>query len=122
MRHPLLFAPALAISAFALALSGPADAGKADRARAAIATAKGKIDAASAVGVATELPRQHAAAKAALATAEEDLAAGRKEAAIAAATHASEIADSALGETQKRKEAAASVQQSVSQANAEAAQ
>lgn len=120
-------APAVATLALVLAFGAtPAQAaGKADRARAAIATAEGKIQAGDAAGVGTTLPARQAEARHALNTAKEDLSAGRKEDAIAAANRASAIAEAALGEAQKRKEADAqanAAQAAQAQADAAAAQ
>lgn len=102
MRISSLMARGTALSACLMVLATPAFAeGKADRARAAIAEASGKIDAADKAGVASETPHLTAQASAALRAAQEDLKAGHKEDAIAAANHASELADIALGEANK---------------------
>ncbi len=85
------------------AMATPAMAGKADRARAAIAEASGKIDAVDKAGVAGEAPRLTAEAQATLRSAQENLKSGHKETAIKEANHASKLADIALGESQKRK-------------------
>ena len=88
----------------ALLVAGPALAeGKGDRAQEAIARASGKIDAANKLGVGGEVPGMIARAQAALDTAKEDAASGHKEAAIADANHASQLADTALGVAQKRQ-------------------
>jgi hypothetical protein len=79
----------------------PAVAGKGDRAQAAIAEARGKVDAANKAGTAGQVPGLQARAQAALRTAEEDVARGDKEQAIADANHASELADMAIGESNK---------------------
>lgn len=105
------------------AMGGPAQAeGKADRARAAIAKAEGKIQAGDAAGVGTLLPERQVEARHALDTAKEDLAAGRKEDAIARANQASALAEAALGEAQKQKTAGASAAQAEAQAQVDAAQ
>ncbi|MGC7995795.1 hypothetical protein, partial [Salmonella enterica] len=76
----------IAALAAVLAFSSPAFAeGKHERAEAAIAEARAKIDASAKVGATAETPRLQAEAQAALRTAQEDLASGKKEEAIAAA-------------------------------------
>lgn len=85
--------------------------GKADRARAAIAQASGKIEASGKIGVSGDAPRLHAQAQAALRTAQESLASGHKEDAIAQANHASELADMALNQAQRDRTNAAHAQQ-----------
>lgn len=111
--------PAVAGVALAFILASPALAqGKADRARAAIAAAEAKIQAGDTAGVGAALPNRQAEARASLNTAKEDLAAGRKEEAIARANQASTIAEAAIGEAQQRKSAeAASAQQQANDAN-----
>src|SRR4051794_19843303 len=91
MLRKTLFASLLASSAMAMAIATPAQAGKADRAREAIAAAEAKIHTAESIGAGTETPRVTAEARAALATAKEDLAAGHKSPAIAQAIHASAL-------------------------------
>ena len=116
-------APAVATLALVLAFGSPVQAaGKADRARAAIATAEGKIQAGDAAGVSTVLPARQAEARHALNTAKEDLGAGRKEDAVANANRASAIAEAALGEAKNRQEADAAAQQERAQADGAAAQ
>jgi len=103
MKRQHLIKTGTALSACLLMLATPAFAeGKADRARAAIAEASGKIDAVDKVGVGAETPRLTARAAAQLRTAQESLKAGHKEDSIAQAHRASELADIALGEAQKR--------------------
>src|SRR5690242_19262507 len=85
IRRTTLYASLLASSAMALAIATPAYAGKADRARQAIAAAEAKIHTAESIGTSTELPGVTAAARAALATAKEDLADHNKSASIAEA-------------------------------------
>ena len=106
MLRKTLFAPLLAASAMALALATPAQAGKADRAREAIAAADAKIHTAESMGVGSELPHQAADARAALAMAKEKLSAGHKSTSIAEAIRASALADAAIGEMQGRQERA----------------
>ena len=86
----------------ALVFSAPASAaGKHERAQAAIAEARAKIDASAKVGASTQSPRLQADAQAALRNAEERLARGDKDEAIVAAHRASQLADTALGEAQR---------------------
>ena len=90
-------APAVATLALALAFGSPVHAqGKADRARTAIAVAESKIQAGDAAGAGTTLPQRQAEARHALATAKEDLSAGRKEDAVANANRAAAIAEAGL--------------------------
>jgi len=91
----------VAVSALIVMGSVPAIAGKADRARSAIDQAKAKVDAADKVGASMNTPGLTARADAALATAQEDLKSGHKEDAFDAATQASELADTAIGQAQK---------------------
>jgi len=101
MRFPTILA---CVSGVALVAASPAlGQGKKDRAREAVAAAQAKVDAASKVGAAGEVPRLLAQAQAALRTAQEDLAGDHKEQAIADANHASMLADQALGEAQRAK-------------------
>lgn len=105
MLRKTLFAPLLAASAMALTLT-PAYAGKADRARQAIAAAEAKIHTAETMGAATELPERNAEARAALARAREKLNAGKKSTSIDEAIRASALADATIGELQRRKDMA----------------
>jgi len=66
MLRKTLFAPLLAASAMALAVATPAYAGKADRAREAIAAADAKIHTAETMGAGSKMPHQTADARAAL--------------------------------------------------------
>jgi hypothetical protein len=104
MLRKTLFAPLLAASAMALALATPAQAGKADRAREAIAAADAKIHTAETMGAGSAMPHQTADAKAALAMAKEKLSAGHKSTSITEAIRASALADAAIGEMQKQQE------------------
>ena len=101
-----LFASLLASSALAVAVTTPAHADKADRAREAIAAAEAKIHTAESIGTSTEAPRQTAEARAALAMAKEDLAAGHKSTSIESAIRASALAETAIGELQRSKDEA----------------
>lgn len=104
MLRKTFFAPLLAAGAMALALATPAQAGKADRAREAIAAADAKIHTAETMGAGSEMPRQTAEARAALAMAREKLSAGHKSTSIAEAIRASSLADAAIGELQRHQE------------------
>ncbi|QNQ12178.1 hypothetical protein H3Z74_22365 [Sphingomonas alpina] len=120
---------ALCVSALLLSSATPAFArGKTDRAHEAIAAAKAKVDAANKLGASGEVPRLQAQAQAALRSAEEDLAAKRKDQAIAEANRASELADTAIGISERNRNeavnaeraAAADAQQEAAAANARA--
>ncbi|MDB5425498.1 MAG: hypothetical protein JWQ29_2914, partial [Phenylobacterium sp.] len=104
MLRKTLFASLLASSAMALAVTTPAHADKRDRAQEAIAAAEAKIHTAESIGTSTEAPRATAEARAALATAKEDLASGHKSPAIEEAIRASALADTAIGQLQQRKD------------------
>ncbi len=98
----ILNAVSVAAMSAALIFSTPAiAAGKHERAQAAIAEARAKIDASAKVGASVQSPRLQADAQAALRTAEERLARGDKDEAIAAAHRASQFADTAMGEAQR---------------------
>ncbi len=101
MRRPIPIVRGIGFSALLVLAMTPAVAGKGDRAQAAIAEARGKVDAANKAGTAGQVPGLQARAQAALRTAEEDVARGDKEQAIADANHASELADMAIGESNK---------------------
>ena len=88
------------------ALPAVAYAGEAERARTAIAEARGKIDAGDKVGLTAEAADIQGRARAALESAEMRLAKGRKGEAIADAQHASELADMAIVSADKHKVAA----------------
>ena len=96
----------LASSAICLAMAQPAAADKiSDRAREAIAAAEAKIHTAETMGASSETPRDTAEARAALAAAREDFRVKHKEMAIQDAIRASALADTAIGMTQKHKDA-----------------
>jgi uncharacterized phage infection (PIP) family protein YhgE len=105
MFRKTMFAPLLAASAMALTVT-PAYAGKADRAREAIAAAEAKIHTAETMGASSELPHEAADARASLAMAREKLSAGHKSDSIAEAIHAQQLADTAIGVMQRRKDQA----------------
>lgn len=105
MSQIKIVAPLLAATMLAAGMSAPAHAeGKADRARQAIAAAEAKLQTADSLGTAEAQPGETAQARAALAHAKENLAAGHKPEAIDDAIHASALADTAIGTMQKRKE------------------
>ena len=87
---------ALAALVAITALAGPAYAGDQTRAEAAIAAAKGKIDAGDKVNVANQAPELQAQARAELVQAQDLLGNHHKKEAIAAAQHAGELADQAI--------------------------
>ncbi len=101
-----LFAPLLAASALALTVS-PAHAGKEDRARSAIAAAEAKLETAETMGAGSELPRELADTRAALAMAQEHFRADRNAPAISTAIRAQALADAMIGEMENRKKTAA---------------
>ena len=111
MNKSRLVASLLAASALSIAVATPAHAGKADRARQAIAAAEAKIQAAETTGAAADMPRRVAAARAELARAREDLSARRKDEAIETAIHAGALADAALGEARKHHDEALAAEQ-----------
>jgi hypothetical protein len=103
MSRKNLIAPLLAASAMALTVT-PAHAGKADRARQAIAAAEAKIQTAVTLGASTGLPRETAEARATLARAKERLERGDKAESIDEAIRAQAMADTAIGVMQRRKD------------------
>lgn len=122
MKNTRMLASLLAATALVASVSTPALAGKADRAREAIAAAEAKIQAAQTTGAGTELPRHVAEAQAELARAKEALASHHKDEAISTAIHASALADVAIGESQKRKEDAMRAEQDAKASEVMAAQ
>ncbi len=120
MRIVTLLARAAALSAL---LATPALAeGKKDRAQEAVAAARAKVDIAAKLGATGEVPRLQAAAAAALRTAEEDLKQNHKDQAIAGANHAQQLAEEAIGYTQRNQADAASAQVNAASAGTAAAQ
>jgi hypothetical protein len=103
MFRKTFIAPLLAASAMALTVS-PAHAGKADRARQAIAAAEAKIHTADGMGTGANTPVETARAHEALANAKEQLERGDKSEAIETAIHASAMADTAIGVLQHDKD------------------
>ena len=87
----------------ATVLPGVAYAGDQTNAEAAIAEAKGKIDAGEKVGVSDQAPELQAQAREELMSAEAKLSHHHKREAIATAHHASELADQALVAANDRK-------------------
>jgi hypothetical protein len=121
MVRKSFIAPLLAASAISLTAS-PALAGKADRARQAIAAAEAKIHAADMMGAGRAMPHEAADARAALAHAREDLSAGHKEDSINEAIHAQRLADTALGLMQHRQDAAMAAEREAHSEDVAAAQ
>jgi colicin import membrane protein len=111
----------IAASALMIAAT-PALAGDEERARAAIAEAQGKIDAAGRVNANQVSPDAVARAQASLRLAQEELKSGHEQKAIQAAIESQQFADSAIGRTQQRQNAAADAQAgAVADAQAQAA-
>ena len=106
MLRNRLITSLLASSALALAVAAPAFADKKDRAQESIAAAEAKIHTAESLGTGVELPAATAQARAALARAKEDLRSGRKSVSIDESIQAAALADTAIGELQRRKDAA----------------
>jgi hypothetical protein len=122
MVRKTLFASALASGAVILSLAAPAYSGEKDRAEEAIAAAEAKINTAESIGTGVEVPAATAAARAALAMAKEDMASGHKSASIDDAIHASELADTAIGELQRHKDASVAAAHEGERASVAAAQ
>ena len=110
MNRLFVAVPGIAISALLMISPTMVSASKEDRARAAIQEATGKIDAANKIGVAGTSPQLAAQAEASLKAAREDLARGHKTQAIADAIHASQLADTAIGEAQRSRTEAEAAQ------------
>lgn len=121
MSRKTMFARGAAITALMALTAAPAVAGKADRARAAIAKAQAKIDVANKLDVGGAMPAAVARAQAELAHAREDLARGDKEQSISAAIRASQIADTAIGRAHQDQAAAMSAQAADADASVDAA-
>jgi hypothetical protein len=113
------------VAASALMLvAAPAFAGDEERARAAIAEAQGKIDAAGRVKAGDVTPDQIASAQASLKLAQEELKSGHEQKAIQAAIQAQQFADTAIGRVAQRQDATVNAQSAVAadaQADAAAA-
>lgn len=118
----------VALSAMLFASGAAMAEGKADRARKAIAEAQGKIEAANKLAPNGEVPNLQAGAVSSLKLAREDLKSGNKDQSIAEAIHAGELADRAIGVSQRMQSAqadqhaadAAAAQQEAASANARA--
>ncbi len=104
MLGRMFFASLLASTAL-VAATTPVQAGQDERARQAIAAAEAKLQTATTLGTGLSAPYDTAEARAALATAKEKLARGREKAAIDAALQAQSMADAAVIEMQRRKDA-----------------
>ncbi len=122
MSRYFLTLSTVALSSLMLAPSPVVAAGKADRARAAIAEATGKVDAAAKVGTSGDAPRLSAEASAMLRQAKQDLASGHKEQAFDDANRASQLADSAIGVSQRARTEAEQAQRASAENSAAAAQ
>jgi hypothetical protein len=107
--------------ALILAVATPAQAGKKERAREAIAAAEAKLQTAESIGAGVQAPAATVQARAALAMAREDLASGHQSASIEAAIHASALADTAIAELQRRKDASVAAAHEAERASAAAA-
>jgi nitric oxide reductase activation protein len=115
---------ASSLISLSIALSGASPAfagGKNEQATAAIAAAEAKIDAANKVGASGEVPHLQARAGAALRAAKNDLNHGEKDQAILDANRAAELADQAIGESQKAQAGKAAIQQGAAAEAAEEA-
>jgi len=122
MPRKMFFVSLLASSSLALAMTTPAHAGKVDRAHEAIAAADAKINTALSLGAGTALPDRTAEARATLATAREDLSSGQVSPAIEDAIRASALADSAIGEMQRRNDQSVAAAQEAQREGVAAAQ
>jgi hypothetical protein len=122
MFRPGLIARGACISAIVLLTAAPALAGDHERAERAIAAARAKIDAANKVGASGEVPGMIARAQAELAQASEDLHRGHKRLSFDEATHAAQLADTALGTSQQSKIQAERDQRTSAEVAASAAQ
>jgi hypothetical protein len=100
MKSSLFFATTAVLLALGTV---PASAGEADRARAAIAEARGKITAGDKVGASSGAPMLQTEARAALGDAEVLLARGKKTESLAAARRAGELADVAIVNADRAK-------------------
>lgn len=129
MTRAVSISTLLAFAAMPIAANA---AGQADQARAAIAEARGKIDASDKTSSGPEAAALQLRAREALVSAQASLNNGKKETAIADARHASELADLAIAAAEKNKVGAvqdarmdasitaAAAQQSVAAADARA--
>lgn len=122
MSRFFLTLSSVALSASLLAPSPVLAAGKADRARAAIAEATGKVDAAANVGTSGDAPRLSAEAAAMLRQAKQDLASGHKEQAFDDANRASQLADTAIGVSKRARTEAEQAQRASAETSAAVAQ
>jgi hypothetical protein len=129
MRKLGLMMRGMAAASALMLATGPALAGDEERARAAIAEAQGKIDAAGRVKAGEVTPDAIAHAQASLRLAREELKSGHEQNAIRAAVEAQQFADTAIGRAQQRTDATveaqaatvASAQEQAAAANARAA-
>ena len=121
LRTTLLSGATALVASLALATS-PAHAGKTERAKAAIAAAEAKIQTGDTLGVGTDFPARQAEARELVNNAKAQLKTGNKTQAIMTVNRAAAIAEAAVGEAQKRKEARADVQTTKAQVIAADAQ
>lgn len=116
MKRFIHASSAIALGAMLLITTPAMAEGKADKARAAIAEASGKIDAAIKVGTDGDALAIQSQAQEALVLARKELADGHKDEAIIDAQHASKLADTAIAEVARARAANASAQRSQSDA------
>jgi hypothetical protein len=116
MKRFIHASSAIALGAMLLITTPAMAEGKADKARAAIAEASGKIDAAIRVGTDGDALAIQSQAQDALVLARKELADGHKDEAIIDAQHASKLADTAIAEVSRTRAANASAQRARSEA------
>jgi hypothetical protein len=116
MKRFIHASSAIALGAMLLITTPAMAEGKADKARAAIAEASGKIDAAIRVGTDGDALAIQSQAQDALVLARKELADGHKDEAIIDAQHASKLADTAIAEVSRTRAANASAQRTRSEA------
>ena len=122
MFRNTMIASLLASSALTLAVATPVlAASEKDRAREAIAAAEAKIHTAESLGTSADAPREAGGARAALATAREDLKSGHKDVAIREAIRAQALADTAIGASAQHKDDAIASAREDQKATADAA-
>jgi hypothetical protein len=124
MRNVSLMVRGMVAASALMLVAAPAFAGDEERARAAIAEAQGKIDAAVRVKANDVTPDQLASAQASLKLAQEELKSGHEQKAIQAAIQSQQFADTAIGRVAQRQSATVNAQSAVAadaQADAAAA-
>ena len=111
MNYSAFILRGVAASALLFATASPALAqSRTDRARMAISEAQARVDSAIKVGAAAEAPELVAEAQSELRSSQENLERGNKDEAIAGAHRSSELADQALGVTERNKSIAAAAE------------